>query len=258
MRKNQDQMVLTINYSVEHTLEFGKQNIKFDITNDKDRKMLSTNLVEVIILTKKENKTLVKLGVNQGVTFKRVNVDWEQKYLVLFDSMKLLWLYRVKDSANIACMPLYGEVNEIKFNWDCRFVCLSMYDRRVLSLLIVDPDNKEHFERIKQLPSRMDLVEKKDSDIEANLNSIISKSHKQNQFNKHNLDSSGESTNSENEEEEKIFMYNKLLSNQRKRKIQTNNKSKERHVNEQSPSKYIIYRLLNEHKGQNIGYYRWE
>ena len=81
-------------------------------------------------------------------------VDSNIEYLVFNDSNKLLWLFRIKDSKQLACLPLYGFVNQIKFSSDNKYVCLNMNDRRIFNLLIVDPDCEIHKNRIKELNSR--------------------------------------------------------------------------------------------------------
>jgi len=110
----------------------------------------------LLLINISQNKELFNLDLNtiSNPKIKNLCVDSNIEYIVFNDRNKLLWLFRIKDAKQLGCLPLYGFVNEIKFNKDNRYVCLNMNDRRIFNLLIVDPDRDEHRNRIKELSSR--------------------------------------------------------------------------------------------------------
>jgi hypothetical protein len=83
-----------------------------------------------------------------------ISLDSTKTYLTFFDSRKQLWLFKVATSTRLACLSLYGTVQQLKFTIDNKYVCLNMNDRRIFTLLIVDPNVHEHETRIRNLPSR--------------------------------------------------------------------------------------------------------
>jgi hypothetical protein len=107
------------------------------------------------------------------IVIKLIAIDSTKTYLTFFDNKKYLWLYKISTSNRLACLSLYGIASQIKFTDDNMFVCLNMNDRRIYSLLIVDPEVHEHEMRIKNLFSRQlnrkrntrqikDLIKKKE------------------------------------------------------------------------------------------------
>jgi hypothetical protein len=75
------------------------------------------------------------------------------QYLAYVESPKLLSLYRLSDSSCIANVSLYSGIHDLVFNGE--FVCLAMRDRRVLSLVLVDPLVEAHKNRIKKFRDRL-------------------------------------------------------------------------------------------------------
>ena len=108
----------------------------------------------IVNVTKHRELFNVDSSVLSNAKVENICLDSHIEYLVFNDKNKLLWLFRVKDAKQLACLPLYGYVNQIKFNQDNSYVCLNMNDRRLFNLLIVDPDCDGHKKRIKQLNSR--------------------------------------------------------------------------------------------------------
>ena len=94
-------------------------------------------------------KPLFYIKVNNLEQF---SISPDCNYIGLFEHPKHLSLYRLKDSSKLAQVSLYTQINALIINE--KFVTMAMRDRRVLSYLIVDPLESDHFNRIKELPSR--------------------------------------------------------------------------------------------------------
>ncbi len=151
----------------------------------------------VKLLKTHSNQILLELTFN-NFNSNLLHMSWDSnyEYFVYFDQAKLLWLYRIKDATKLACLPLYGNCTNIKFNQDDRFVVLSMDDRRLFCLLVVDFANLNHQNRIKELKSRSQLKEtkqlKKDNNIQ-NLNNLhtldILQDHSEDDTNSSNIKS---------------------------------------------------------------------
>ena len=77
-------------------------------------------------------------------------------YLSIIQNTKVLSLYRLIDGKRIAHLPLYSDVNCLCMSH--MYVVMGMQDRRILSYLIVDPKQPQHFNRIKQLESRLFII----------------------------------------------------------------------------------------------------
>ena len=111
------------------------------------------NLIQVWHL--KTNLKLFELDLKHNeFNVDLITLDSMKEYLMFFDNKKFLWLYRLKDKAKLACLYMYGLANQIKFSSDSKFACLNMSDRKIYTLMLIDPDVKEHKMRIKELPSR--------------------------------------------------------------------------------------------------------
>ena len=111
------------------------------------------NLIQVWHL--KTNQKLFELDLKHNESnVDLITLDAMKEYLMFFDNKKFLWLYRLKDKAKMACLYIYGLANQIKFSSDSKFACLNMNDRRIFTLMLIDPDVKEQKMRIKELPSR--------------------------------------------------------------------------------------------------------
>ena len=132
--------------------------LSFYYTNPEIRKLESED-GHLILINASESKVLLRLDLNKfsKPKIKNLCVDSKVEYLAFNDRNKFLWLFRINDAKKLACLPLYGFVNQIKFNEDSSYVCLNMYDRRIFNLLIVDPDRDEHKNRIKSLNSRREM-----------------------------------------------------------------------------------------------------
>jgi hypothetical protein len=115
-----------------------------------------TDLNRLALVNCTSNKVLFELDLinEQWISVESICVNSSLEYFAFFDRKGYLWFYRIKDSVRLAQLPLYGDVYQIQFSKDNRFLCLNMNDRRIFNLLIVDPDQSEHINRIKQLPSR--------------------------------------------------------------------------------------------------------
>ncbi len=74
------------------------------------------------------------------------------EYIATVHDLRILSLYRVKDSMRIAHMPVYSRVNSISLSDE--YITLAMHDRRLIAYLIVDVNNAQHSQRIANLESR--------------------------------------------------------------------------------------------------------
>ena len=85
-------------------------------------------------------------------TMEYMGISDDLKYICTFEKPKFLSLFRLKDANRIAYLKLYSGINDLIITSD--YVCLAMKDSRMLSLLIVDPQEPLHGERLVNLPSR--------------------------------------------------------------------------------------------------------
>ncbi|UJR18077.1 hypothetical protein I4U23_004977 [Adineta vaga] len=74
------------------------------------------------------------------------------KYLFVIIKPRILFMYRIKDNRQMAKLFVYDFVSFMNVDED--FVLLAMNDRRLLTLMIADPDDLTLQNRIEQLPSR--------------------------------------------------------------------------------------------------------
>lgn len=87
-------------------------------------------------------------------------LDASQEYLVYSDVDEIVWVYRISSSSNsrqvnpIARLPMYGKVRSLKFSLDSRLICANMNDRRLYSMLLVDPQRDDHLKGLNRLSSR--------------------------------------------------------------------------------------------------------
>lgn len=92
---------------------------------------------------------LLKINVSKCSYYR---LSENNDYLVYFEKPKFLTMYRLSDGEKIAFTALYSDINNLLVSNE--YVYLAMRDRRILSLLIVDPKEPFHDLRIKKLPSR--------------------------------------------------------------------------------------------------------
>ena len=88
---------------------------------------------------------------NLGESLNNFCLDQNLTYLVYSDRKKNLSLIRLKDSELIGRIKLNGVDNSIKFNKNNHYICLSMFDRRLISLLIVDHGVESQVSELKLL-----------------------------------------------------------------------------------------------------------
>jgi hypothetical protein len=107
------------------------------------------------LVTNKKRFELDLTAYATTLSISHVCIDAKLSYVLHFDeASKLLYMHRVSDSAQLACLPLYGSVLQMKFNSSDSMLCISMSDRRIFTLLLLDPQNKIHWHNLEQLPSR--------------------------------------------------------------------------------------------------------
>ena len=81
------------------------------------------------------------------------NLSSDSKYVYLIENQFTLKFYRVSDAKKIASTHLYCHVKSITCSDE--YISLCMQDKRVISLLIVDPLIPNSSAKIKQLESRL-------------------------------------------------------------------------------------------------------
>ena len=116
---------------------------------DKAQKELQIHKIEDIINSKSFDKPILK---HKSELLEHFSLTPDGNYVAYYEYPKFLSLVRLSDSKRIAYMPLYSAINGVISTKE--FLCLAMRDRRVFSLLLVDPLEPEHAKRIKKLPSR--------------------------------------------------------------------------------------------------------
>ena len=78
-----------------------------------------------------------------------ISLTSDGKYLVYLSDHRDVWLVRVADQTLPAEYNMYGNVIGFDLSTNDWFVCLNMSDRRLYVLLIADPNDDSHKERIK-------------------------------------------------------------------------------------------------------------
>ncbi|CAF3950361.1 unnamed protein product [Rotaria sp. Silwood1] len=73
-------------------------------------------------------------------------------YILVLIKPRILYMYRIDDGRQMAKLFLYDFVSSMRVNDD--FVVLAMNDRRLLTLMIADPNNPNVREKIQALSSR--------------------------------------------------------------------------------------------------------
>ena len=198
-----ESLILGVNYNCKQELDLAREKSVFSLTEERNRKLFEMN--QIYLLNLSQNRDLMKLSLSKEINLKVMNVDSDLEYLVFGDCIeKLIWLYRIRDLERLACLPIYGEINQIKFNADNRFVCLNMNDRRIFTLLIVDPRNPDHSKRIGELPSRQ---ARRQHEINQDTVQAILEDKVKRENNSYNVDTSDESEGSDDIESEKIYKY---------------------------------------------------
>lgn len=98
-----------------------------------------------------KTKIYLKFEVGELCLF---HTSIDSNHLFTYEKSRELSMFRIKDQKcdRIANIPLHLDINEI-LTTD-KFVCMTLKDKRVLSLLICDPMYPSHIERISKLPSR--------------------------------------------------------------------------------------------------------
>ena len=125
-----------------------------------------TNRANFIAFTNSFNETkeLVVLGGKNGLKDMKEMIKIELKkdnhtlfmcftpnceYLVTYDSLKILRLYRVNDSQNIAEVPLVHSI--LALDATNSFVVMISDDQRIICYLIVDPKRQDHLKELVSL-----------------------------------------------------------------------------------------------------------
>jgi len=89
------------------------------------------------------------------------------KYVYALVNIKILRLYRVKDTELIAEFPLYSKPGQILCSSE--FVAVTMADRKVISFLICDPFRKDNVERINRLERKKPCLDEAEKTFKENL-----------------------------------------------------------------------------------------
>lgn len=144
---------------------YTRYEIEKDFLVDKNQFELENKIhpANIIIYHLNNDKVLTNLNISDNLN--NFCLDKNLTYLVFSDKKKKLSLIRLKDCKLIGSIKLNGEDNSIKFNKNNHFICLSMYDRRLISLLIVDHDVQSQVDELisirkslKESNSKKDLI----------------------------------------------------------------------------------------------------
>lgn len=104
---------------------------QFELENKyQDKRILIHDLLNDKIITEFILKSIIN----------NLCIDQKLTYLAFTDEAKNLTLIKIKDSELMGSLKLYGEDSSIKFSPDNHFISLSLYDRRLFSLLVVQKD----------------------------------------------------------------------------------------------------------------------
>jgi hypothetical protein len=212
-----DELIVCFNVHVDLDMDLVRDKAEFNLTYSPKDPVFNHH--ELVVMNVTRGVKLFNLKLDTDVTLRSVCVDPRMEYVVAGDDKKLVSLFRVSDARQLAHMPLYGEIGEMRFSSDSRFVCLSMNDRRVLSLLLVDPSRPGHVERIRELPTRKTVASGSSTRLD-DLNSILEDEEREEDeeggevtgsrstsaSNKKNVDSTDESENSDDEIKEQAYM----------------------------------------------------
>ena len=119
----------------------------------------------IIVYNETKNKKIFELDLPSNVRVKMLCYDINLDYIGLFDEKLAIWLYRMRDGVKIASLPVYANVTHIAFDNSSKYFLLGMGDRRLMCLLIVDPSNPKHKNRISHLKSRLSIENLDNDDL---------------------------------------------------------------------------------------------
>jgi hypothetical protein len=148
---DKEELILTLNHHSPDSQNSSNEIIVFNLTN-RMKQMLKINLEE---LFPSENLFIIK----------NLCIDSNLEYLIFVNHKKIIHVLRLQDLSLIAQMPLYGQPIQIKFNSSNRLLNLSMNDRRLISLLLVDPDRQDHMNQINQIRVLSEKKDRKEEEI---------------------------------------------------------------------------------------------
>ena len=77
-----------------------------------------------------------------------VTLTPDGKYIIFLDSDRLLCMRRYSDNKLLAQYTVYDPVCSLAVSTNSRYVIIGTNDKRLLTLVIADPDEREHDERI--------------------------------------------------------------------------------------------------------------
>ena len=77
-----------------------------------------------------------------------VTLTPDGKYIIFLDSDRLLCMRRYSDNKLLAQYTVYDPVCSLAVSTNNRYVLIGTNDKRLLTLVIADPDEREHDERI--------------------------------------------------------------------------------------------------------------
>ena len=104
------------------------------------------------------NKSNFEISL-QDSTLETYGLSNDNKYVYLIENRTTLKFYRWNNNKKIAETQLYSKVINVLCTNE--YICMAMEDRRIISLLIVDPLVPNSNDKIKQLESRSKILDKK-------------------------------------------------------------------------------------------------
>ena len=129
-----------------------KLNSKYLVAFSKLASKLVGFSVDEILETNKIDKAVFKLELNGLASLDFYGFSASYEYVYTIENKKTLKLYKVDDGKCIGEVAVYSEANDALCTND--FVCLAMRDKKIISFLICDPNEKESIEKVKKLESR--------------------------------------------------------------------------------------------------------
>jgi hypothetical protein len=136
------------------------------------KSLLSTRRLKI-----KSKNVLYEIKLAKDAILAHYGLSEDNTYAFLVENKKLLRFYNLRTRREIAIIPMYSEIDNLKCNQD--FISMSMQDNKVISFLINDPSRAGSYEKIRSLPSRsyIEANQEKAKELLTHGDSIMFKNH---------------------------------------------------------------------------------
>ena len=84
----------------------------------------------------------------EGTRVSHVTLTHDGRYILFLEGLKMLYMRRYSDNKLLARYTVYDPVASLAVSTNNCYVIIATNDKRVLTLVIADPDEREHDERI--------------------------------------------------------------------------------------------------------------